>query len=147
MSNPLINQGSLNRLLGSVIIPALPYLTVTAPFLAKEGISIALEGAASDLHPTMTGGVPSPAPYQFAQITIHVLKTNALGQAYKTQFETNTTLGNVAVTTDTVALLPYNFDTCVLESVDPITLAGDIPGMAVKIRGIYRINSAAFFGS
>lgn len=147
MANPLISQGVLNRLLGSVVIPGVAYLSVTAPFLSKEGISIAFEGEASKLHGTMTGGVPSPEPYQFVTVTFHILKTNGLGQAYKLQFETDTTLGNVSVVTDTVALQPYDLDTCVLESVDAITLDGNQPAMAVKIRGIYRINSNAFFGA
>jgi hypothetical protein len=147
MSNPLINQGSLNRLLGSIVIPGFAYLSVISPFLGKDGISISLEGDASQLHGTMTGGVPSPEPYQMATITANILKTNGLGAAYKLQFETDTTIGNVSVITDTIALPPYDFDTCVLQSVQEVKFDGNQPGMVIKIRGIYRINSAAFFGS
>lgn len=147
MSNPLIQQGSLNRLLGGIIIPGLPYLSVSSPFLGKEGVSITLDGEASQLHGTMTGGVPSPEPWQFATITAHILKTNGLGAAYKNQFETDTNIGNVSVFTDTVALPPYDFDTAVLQNQSGIDLSGTKPDFVVTIKCIYRINSALFLGA
>ena len=145
MSNPQVNQGSLNRLLASVVFSDVPYLSVTSPFLGKEGISVGFEGDASMLLPTMTGGVPSPEPYQIANVTMHLLRTTVLGAAYKLQMETNTTLGSMNVISDTITLPPYQLDTCVLKSVQEITFDGNQPGMVVRIQGIYRINSAAFF--
>ena len=39
-----VQQGTLNRLRGSLTIPDLPELNVTAPFLGKEGIAMSFEG-------------------------------------------------------------------------------------------------------
>ena len=89
--NPLIQQGTLNRLRGSVVYANDATLNVTAPYLAREAISIAFEGDAGMLIPTLTGGVTSPEPYQLATITIHLVKSQALANVYKSQIESRRT--------------------------------------------------------
>jgi hypothetical protein len=147
MSNPRIEQGSLNRLLASVVFAEFGYLNVTSPFLAKEAISIAFEGDTSQLIGTLTGAVTSPEPYIFATVTMHILRTQALGAAYKLQIENNTTMGSVNVYPDTKGFPPFQFDTCVLQSMQDIQLDGNQPGLIIKLRGVYRINASSFFGS
>ena len=49
MAAPLIQQGTLNRLRGSVVYSTNATLNVTAPYLAREAISIAFEGDAGML--------------------------------------------------------------------------------------------------
>jgi hypothetical protein len=147
MSNPQINQGTLNRLLASVVFASFQQLNVTSPFMGKEAVSLAFDGETSGLHPTLTGAVPSPEPYVFANVTIHILKTQILGAVFKAQYESNTTMGSVTVIPDTVTLPPYQLEDCVLSGVQDLDLSGNNPGMVIKLRGIYRINSTAFFGS
>ena len=41
--NPLVPQGLLNRVRGSVVFPAFSTLNVTAPYLAADGISLDID--------------------------------------------------------------------------------------------------------
>ena len=147
MSNPQVVQGTLNRLLASVVYASFTNLNVTAPYLSKEAISIAFEGDTAMLINTMTGAVTSPEPYQLATVTIHLLRTQALAEAYKAQIETNTTMGSVTVYPDTTALAPYQLNNCVLQSVQEIAFDGSQAGLVVRLRGVYAINSSLFAAS
>jgi len=140
MASPLIPQGTLNRLRGSVVFGSNPTLNVTAPYLAKQAISIAFEGDAGLLIPTLTGGVTSPEPYQMATITINLLKSQALSNVYKTQIETNVNVGDVAVIADSASLTDYELTNCIIKGVRDITFDGDVAGFVVTITGIYNVN-------
>lgn len=144
MANPNIQQGTLNRLLASVVCTTNPQLSVISGFLAKEGISIAFEGDTSQLIQTMTGGVTSPEPYVFANVTIHLLRSQAIASLYKTQIETNTSIGAIVVIPDSVTLIPYQLQNCILQNVQEMTFDGNNAGFIVKIRGVYQINSSLF---
>ena len=140
MASPLIPQGTLNRLRGSVVFGSNPTLNVTAPYLAKQAISIAFEGDAGLLIPTLTGGVTSPEPYQMATITINLLKSQALSNVYKTQIEANVNVGDVAVIADSAALADYELTNCIIKGVRDITFDGDVAGFVVTITGVYNVN-------
>lgn len=139
--NPLINQGTLNRLRGSVVFSSNATLNVTAPYLAREAISIAFDGDAGMLIPTLTGGVTSPEPYQMANVTINLLKSQALADAFKTQIQTNTNVGDVAIVADSPALSDYDLTNCVIKGVRDVTFDGNVPGFVVVLTGIYSVNS------
>jgi hypothetical protein len=142
MASPLIQQGTLNRLRGSVVFASNATLNVTAPYLAREAISIAFEGDAGMLIPTLTGGVTSPEPYQMATVTINLLKSQALANAYKTQIETNVNVGDLSVIADSATLSDYQIGNCVLKGVRDVTYDGNVPGFVVTITGVYQVNSA-----
>jgi len=147
MSNPQIIQGTLNRLLASVVYADFPQLNVTSGYLAREAISLAFEGDTSQLIGTLTGAVTSPEPYVYGTVTMHLLRTQALGNAYKTQIETNTTMGSVTIYPDTTALTPFQLNNCVLSSIQEVAFDGTQAGLIVRLRGIYSINSALFAAS
>jgi len=140
MASPLINQGTLNRLRGSVVYASNASLNVTAPYLAREAISIAFDGDAGMLIPTLTGGVTSPEPYQMANVTINLLKSQALADVYKTQIQTNTNVGDVSIIADSAALSDYQLTNCILKGVRDVTFDGNIPGFVVVLTGIYQVN-------
>lgn len=144
MANPLVAQGTLNRLRASVIWANFPALNVTAPFLHKEGIRLALEGEATTFIDTMTGGVTSPEPYQRVSLTMVLLKTQALAASYKAQMESSSLLGDGTVRPDSVALPPYQIVNCAIRSIRELNFAGDDAAWAVMIGGYYPINSALF---
>lgn len=151
MPNPNINQGVLNRVKASVTWTdqTLQYLNITAPYLGKEGIRLALEGNAADYFGSMTGAVPSPVPYQIATLTINLLKSQQYSNAYKTQFEYTTLMGQCTVTPDVPQLNAQGLGTyilwnCVLESVREMTFAGEDPLWVVTIKGYYEVNSQMF---
>lgn len=138
--NPLVSVGLINRLFASVIWPAYPQLTVTASFLNKDGIRIAIDGEATRFLPAMVGAVPSPEPYQLVTITINLLKSQPLAALYKAQYESSTLLGSVTIYPDTTTLPPYTFVNTALESVRELNFSGEDAGWVVVARGTYYVN-------
>lgn len=140
MTLPL-NQGTVNVLRGAVNFALFPGLNVTAAFLVKEGISIALEGNSGRLLPTMTGGVQSPLPYQMASVTLHLNRAGPLADLFKLQMELDSNLGDFNVIPDTAALSDYPIVQGIIESVQEVTFDGNTPGWVVKLQGIYYVNA------
>ena len=147
MSNPQVIQGTLNRLLASVVYADFPQLNVTSSYLAKEAISLGFDGDTSLLIGTLTGAVTSPEPYIYGTATIHLLRTQNLSNEYKTQIETNTTLGSVTVYPDTVALSAFQLNNCVLMSIQETAFDGSQAGLIIRLRGVYAINSSLYAAS
>jgi hypothetical protein len=141
-SNPMIPQGTLNRLRGSVNFANLPALNVTAPYLVKDGIAISLDGDATTVLPTMTGVVTSPEPYMLATVTINVLKTNGLAASFKAQMEDTTIVGDMVVTPDTSSLPTYSITNSSIESVREMKFNGEDAGWTITLKGAYLINNS-----
>ena len=141
-TNPLIDQGTLNRLRGSITIPNLPALNITAAFLGKAGINLALQGSATTFLPTMTGAVTSLEPYQAVILTAALLKTQALSGQWKAQQENSSILGPITVKTDSSVFPDYNLFNCAIESVRDMSFAGDDPQFMITIGGYYPVNAA-----
>jgi hypothetical protein len=139
--NPNIAQGTLNRLIGSLIWVDAPELNVTASFLMPEGMDINFEGSATDPLNSMTGIVMSPAPYQVARVAVHLLKSQSLSDVYKTRLETTTMVGNFTIQTDSRKLGKYQFVNGALTGVNNISIAGRDAGFVVGIVAEYHINS------
>lgn len=142
MANPLVPQGTLNRLVASVIWKSFLELTVTAPFLGREGISLAFDGEATTFIPTLTGNVISPNPFQMVTLTINLLKTQPLAQLYETQRQSNAQLGDGTVRPDAATLAPFKLINCAIQEVRELRFSGEDAGYAVTIRGAYPVNNA-----
>lgn len=141
MANPLIDQGQLNRLKASVTFPGNPSLNVTPSFLAPEAIRMALEGEATAQLPSLTGVVQSPEPYQMVTVTIHLLKSQALANAFKSQYETSTVLGELVIRPDSTILNAYDLTNGALEAIEPLDFSGRAANFTVRIRAQYNINA------
>jgi hypothetical protein len=140
--NPLVSLGTLNRLRGSVVVNAIAALNVTAPFLGKDGISLALDGNTTSYIDVMVGSVTSPEPYQRASVTINLLRTQFLAGAYKARIELNSLIGDVTVYPDSTQFPTYQFSNCSIMSVAEVRMNGTDPGYRIQLGGIYAINSA-----
>ena len=141
-TNPLVAQGTLNRVKASVTWPDHPELNVTAPFLGRDGISFAPEGNSTVFLPTMTGAVTSPEPYMMIGLGIHLLKPQSLCNLYKARMETLALLGSGVVRPDvTVGLEPYDIVNCAIESVRELRFNGQDDGYHIMIRGYYITNN------
>jgi hypothetical protein len=158
------DQGVLNRISAYITFTAPPgnpfgtALDVAAGSLGKEGIRMAFEGNATDYFPTMTGAVPSPVPYQICTVTVNLLKTQNLGNAYQNAFYTNTLLGMATIHPDVPAagsalsqtgtsnagIAPYTVFNCVLESVRDMTFSGEDPLFVVTLKGYVQMNAILF---
>lgn len=140
MATPVV-QGNINRLRASISFPDHPELNITPAYLGKEMFSLALQGEATHPIPTATGIVNSPEPYQIAEFTAHVLRTNGLGDRFKKQKEKNSILGDSVIRSDTSAFSDYNLTNCSIKSVDPIKFNGEDAGWMIHFQGAYQINS------
>lgn len=141
-TNPLVDQGTLNRLRGSVVLDDHAELNITAPYLGEEAIRLALEGEATTYINTLTGAVTSPEPYQVCTLTVNLLKTQSLSDQYKKQMETDSRIGNLTVRPDSSTLSPYPLINCAIESVRELSFNGRDAGYVVTIKGYYNINSS-----
>lgn len=143
--NPLIDQGTLNRLVAAVVVPNLPQLTVTPSYLGPEGISLNLEGEAGLTLPTLTGTVTSPQPFQLTTVTVNLLRTQSLAAAYKTQMEADTRIGPFDVIPDIPpggpGITRYQVLNGQITSVRELRFAGQDPGWVVTLRGYYLVNA------
>jgi hypothetical protein len=144
VSNPLIDQGVLNRLRGSVVFSGFPSLQITAPYLGKAGIRLALEGESVLFIPTMTGAVTSPEPYLMVSLSMNLIKTQPLADAFKKQMESNSLLGPATVRPDSSALSPYDLINTAIESVRELNFSGVDADYLVVIKGYYSVNSSLF---
>ncbi len=140
--NPLIAQGTLNRVRASIVWSSFPSLNVTAPYLGRAGIRLSLDGESTLFIPTMTGAVTSPEPYQMITCTIHLLKSQQLASLYKGQMEVSALIGDGTIRPDSVTLAPYQIINCAIQSVRELGFAGDDADFAVAIRGYYLVNSS-----
>ena len=143
--NPLIVQGTLNRVRGSVVVPSFPTLNVTNGYLGKLGVRLAIQGDATQFIDTMTGMVTSPEPYLPAVVTIHLLRTQNLGALWRSQMENQTAvLGQVSVVPDATTWPSYDFTNCAITSIGEMPFDGTDPGYVIAIRGTYPINANMF---
>ena len=144
MANPNVSQGVLSKIIASVAVIDSPELNATAPFLGPEGVSLTLQGEAAGYLPTLTGAVPSPNPYRMAELSICLLKTQGLSDAWKNREETSVLLGDVVVTPDAATLSTYYLVNCVIQGVNELTLNGSTPVYMVRVMGTWNINSDLF---
>ncbi len=142
MANPLISQGTLNRLRGTVTWTDFPELNVSAPFLGKEAMRLSLEGEATTFIDTLTGSVTSPEPYMAVSLTLNLLKTQRLSDLYKRKMETSALLGSGTVRGDSAILSPYDLINCGIQAIRELNFSGDDAGFVVSIKGYYNINNA-----
>ena len=89
---------------------------------------------------TITGVVNSPAAFVMATATIHVLKTQALGEAWAQQFQSNGQIGRMVIHTDTAALSQYRVHNCSILKPQPGAMNGTNPSLILTIRGTYNVN-------
>lgn len=144
MPSPLVSQGTLNRLRGSVTWDSNSALNVTAPYLGKPGIRLALQGDSVTYIPTLTGAVTSPEPYMMVEMVMSLLKTQSLADAYKAKLESNALMGNGSIRTDATTLGVYQLVNCSIRSVRELDFSGEDAAFAVTIGGYYLVNADLF---
>ncbi len=141
MPNPMIPVGVLNRVRASIKFSDHPELNVSASYLAKEGVELVFQGNMTDFLPAMTGAVQSPQPYMIMQAKVHLVRSQALGAQYKTQWETNTAIGDAKVYSDSSTFGDFEVLNTAITNVQDMSFAGGQPGVAITITGTYYINS------
>lgn len=139
--NPLVPQGTLNLLRGSVVVTSFPSLNVTAPFLGKAGIRLTFEGDTTLYIDTMTGAVTSPQPYLRVTVEMDLLKTQNVAVLYKAQQEALSTIGDLVVYSDATNFPTYQLTNCSIMRTPGVDFSGTTPIYSVMLGGIYNINA------
>lgn len=142
MPNPLIPQGSLNRVRGSVTFASFPNLNVTASYLGKEGISLHKNTDVTTQLPQMTGLVNSPEPYVTVLVTIHLIRSQALAKQYEDQQALNSVLGEARIVGDSSAMDDWQILNASILNVQEMKLDGTDASYVVSIGGYLPQNSA-----
>lgn len=143
-SNPLVSQGVLNRVRGSIVIPNFPSLNVTASYLGEQGISLSRTGSVTTFLPTMTGQATSLEPYQPITLSVNLLRTQGLAALYEAQILLSSLLGDITVYTDSSTLPEYLLRNTGIENVGPLSFAGKDAGYVVTIGGFIIVNNNLF---
>ena len=141
-TNPLVPQGTLNRLKGSILISAFPQLNITASFLGEQMIGLSFEGQATTVIPTATGTVQSPEPFQPISVTAHLLRTQSLAAQYEAQRVSSSLLGEFTVITDSTTMPNYTVRNGAIQNVRELQINGKDAGYIVLLTGYYVINNS-----
>ena len=139
--NPLAALGNLNRLRGTILVPAAPELNITAPYLGKDGIKLSFDGNFADMLAQMAGAVISQNVYVMANLTVALIKTQPLSALYKARGEFNSSIGDITFRSDAANLPPFEFANCAIEQVDGVDASGQSALYGIRISGTYYINS------
>ena len=139
--NPNVNQGNLNRLRASLVVPSYPQLNVTASYLGQAMMSLSFSGDGTEMIPTLVGTVTSPQPYQMASLLVNLLRTQNLAALYKQQLESLSTIGDVTVIPDASTLPNYLIHNAAIQTVRDLPITGNDAGYVVVITGYYQINN------
>lgn len=146
-TNPLIPQGTLNRVRCSVVVPTFPALNITAPYMGKSYASIEISGPFAELIPTATGVVQSPEPYQLAMITVGLLRSQALAFQWLTQAQATSSVGQVTIHSDTPAFPSITLANVVINQIEPGAYDGTDPVVRLTLHGVYYLNNDLWNGT
>lgn len=139
-NNPLVPQGTLNRVRVHIVVPAFASLNVTSSNMARSFARIAFEGPFVEQIGTGTGVVNSPEPYVMSTITVNLLRTQSLALAWLKQSKSTSVLGNVVVHSDTAAFPAITLANTSIRDIDPGAYDGTDPVVRIDLRGTYYVN-------
>ncbi len=140
MANPLVSQGTLNRVRCSVIIPDDTALNIDSSYMGKSFATISFDGSFSGQIETGTGVVNSPEPYVMGNVSVGLLRTQALSNAWLAQAKKNTSIGQVIIHSDSAAFPSIPLSTCVIGSIEPGAYDGTDPIVKLTLRGVFHLN-------
>lgn len=141
MANPGIGLGNLNRLLGSVLFASNPALNVTPSYLGKDAMSWEPQGQSGTMLPGLVGGIPSPEPYMIVRVTVHLLKSIPLSNAWIAQVQQSVLIGDATMSFDSAALGKQMLSNCQISNPGAITTNGLGPDVPLMFEGTWSINA------
>ncbi|OYV61583.1 MAG: hypothetical protein B7Z69_00530 [Actinobacteria bacterium 21-73-9] len=140
-SNPLIAQGTLNRVAGRVVFANLLALNVMPSNLGQRGISLRVTGEPTTMIETMTGMITSPAPFVPVDVMIPLLRTQPLANAWQSQIVLYSVLGNVTIYTDAPTYSPYALNNVGVTAIGDQTFDGKEGTITYTLKGTLPINN------
>jgi len=140
--NPQIQQGTLNRVRCSVVVPSNSALNIASSYMGQSFASLEFEGSFSDQIMTATGVVNSPEPYVMASISVGLLRTQALSSAWLAQAQTQSDVGDITIHSDSAAYGYITISNCVISTYNPGAFDGKDPVVRLSLRGVLYSNNA-----
>lgn len=140
--NPLVPQGTLNRIRTHIVLASYPALNVTSANMSRGFATFAFEGNFAAQIETATGIVTSPEPYVMGTCTVELLRTQSLAAAYLAQVQSNVMVGTVTGYSDSVSFPPIVLNNCSIYNFDPGAFDGTKPAVRVVFRGVFTPNAA-----
>jgi hypothetical protein len=144
--NNLVQLGSISRLRGSLTFTDFPTLNITAPFLGRDGVRLAVEGDTTQMLQQMVGMVQSQEVYLPATITAQIVKTTALANLFKQKWESDSNLGDCTFRSDASQLDVFDFYNCAIENFGGLDASGTSAVINLSIKGTYYVNTNLFNG-
>lgn len=144
--NPLIQQGSLNRLLTNVMVTDYPFLNASASYMSKSLATLTFDGSFVDQIPTATGIVNSPSPFVMGSLTINLLRSQNVASLWIAQVQSEGILGTVTVFPDSTLFPKIGLQNCSIESIDPGAYDGMDPTTKITVKGVFNLNAALWLG-
>ncbi len=140
--NPLVTQGTLNRVRCHIVVANNPALNITSSYMGRRLATIRFEDAFADQIGTGTGVVNSPVPYVMAAIEASLLRTTSLADAWLAQSQNQSRIGPITIHSDTAAFSAIQIDNVVIRDLQPGVYDGTDPVSMLTLRGIYYVNNA-----
>lgn len=140
-TNPLVQQGTLNRVRCSVVLADFPSLNITSSYMGKSFATITFEGDMVEQEETGTGVVTSPNPYVMATVEVNLLRTQGLAASWLNQLQATGVLGNCEIHSDTSAFPSITINDTVIRQMNPGAYDGRDPVVKLMLRGVYYVNN------
>lgn len=148
--NPVVNLGTLNRLVASANFPSFPALNVTPAFMGRRAIRFTPEGDMTTFINVLTGMVTSPEPYIGVTIGLNLIRTQPLVAQWQAQWLFSTLLGDCVIRPDVAAsqggLQPFTLSNSAIMRVADMGFDGEDPITLVTVRATYGINGNLWNG-
>lgn len=140
MANPLVAQGTLNRVRCSIIVPSDTSLNIETSYMGKSFASISFDGPFAGQIETGTGVVNSPEPYVMGNVSVGLLRTQSLSTLWMNQSKKNSDIGQVIIHSDSAAFAPISLASCVINMIEPGVYDGTDPVVKLAIKGVFYLN-------
>lgn len=144
--NPLLQLGFISRLKGTVQFNDNPTFNITAPYMGRAGVRLALEGDFTQLLQQMVGVVQSQEVYLPATITVRLVKTTPLANQFKRRWESDSNMGSITFRSDAGNMDPFDFSNCAIATMPGMSADGTEGDFELHLKGSYYVNSNLFLG-
>lgn len=141
-TNPMVAQGSLNKVRAHIVVPAYPTLNISPSYMGDDGFTLDIDEDMVRQIKTMTGLVNSPEPYVEATCTINLLRTQALSLQWMQQAENTAQIGRIVAHSDSAAFTGRTVHNCSILKVQPGRMNGSTATVDAIIRGVYYVNNS-----
>lgn len=140
-ANPMIVQGTLNRVLASVIVPSIPTLNITSSNMGKNLLSMEFDEDFTAQIGTATGVVNSPAPYVMSTVNISLLRSQSLSDSWIAQAISTAIIGQIIIVSDTSTFSKKTLNNTSIIKATPGRMDGTDPIVELHLRGVFYLNN------